>query len=243
MYTVMDTKNNPIERYPIGTSEEYIIARNDLLKAEWELRDQLERVASMRRSLPRGATMKTYTFHEGPEDINQTGPITTTTLADLTPADGRSLVVEHLMFGAKADTPCPMCASFLDGLNAVAPHLGQFVNFAVVAKAPIETLRTYAARRGWNKVRLLSSFESDFNTDMHVENPAWMAGADQLPAVSVFRKEADGVVGHVYTVSANYDRETGRGMDLLSPIWNILDLTPEGRGDRDLSNEYVKLKT
>lgn len=243
MSAVQGTKKSPIERYPIGTGDEYIAARNELLKAEWELRDLTERVAGMRRSLPQGAVMKSYTFHEGPRDVKQPGPITTVTLADLIPDDGRCLVVEHIMFGATDDAPCGMCAPCVDGTNAIVPHLAEHANFVVIGRGPIKILREYAARRGWDKVRLLSSSESDFNADMHVEKPAWLPTGDQIPAISVFKKDGDGTVRHFYTQIGSFDLETGRAMDGLSPIWTILDLLPQGRGEKDMSNDNVELKT
>jgi predicted dithiol-disulfide oxidoreductase (DUF899 family) len=241
MSTSVGTKENPIELYPSGASPEYIAARNTLLKAEWELRDQLERVAEMRRKLPTGAQMKSYTFQEGPEDITQSGPIKNTTLADLA-ADGRSVVVWHMMFSPDAEEPCSMCAMVVDGINATAPHLQQHVNLGIIGKAPIEKLRSYAAKRGWDKVRFLSSSENDFNADMHLEHPAWFPDADQMPGMSVFKKGDDGVVRHVYTVGAHFDPRTERGADLMSPVWSVLDIIPEGRGNWYAGNDYIKLK-
>jgi predicted dithiol-disulfide oxidoreductase (DUF899 family) len=241
MATSVDTKDNSIKRNPCDASPEYVAARNDLLKAEWELRDQLERVAEMRRKLPLGAPMKSYTFQEGPEDITQSSPLKDTSLADLA-ADGRSVVVWHLMFSPAAEEPCSMCAMWVDGINGTAPHLQQHVNLAIIGKAPIEKLRSYAARRGWDKVRILSSFENDFNADMHLEHPPWFPSAEQMPGMSVFKKGDDGVVRHVYTVGAHFDPQTERGADLMSPVWSVLDIIPEGRGDWYAGNDYIKMK-
>ncbi len=47
-----------------------------------------------------------------------------------------------------------------------------------------------------------------------------------------FTRESDGAIRHFYTAHpqlANNIKE--RGLDLMSPIWHILDFTPQGRGD------------
>lgn len=35
---------------------------------------------------------------------------------------------------------------------------------------------------------------------------------------------------------------TIRGIDLLQPVWPVFDLTPAGRGDFNMRNDYVTLK-
>ena len=53
----------------------------------------------------------------------------------------------------------------------------------------------------------------------------------QLPGVSVFERSADGRPVHRYSQCAMLGDNQGRGMDLLSPVWNFFDLIPAGRGD------------
>ncbi len=207
-----------VTRYPASASDEYIAARQKLLEAEFALRNQIEEVAKLRRALPAGGIMKSYTFTEGPCDINEAnGTIKETTLSDLV-SDGRTLAIYHMMFAAKDKAPCSMCSSFVDSLNGVGQHFAQRFNFAIVAKAPIGKLREYAAKRGWTNLRFLSSSENDFNGDMHVEKPEGAPDADQLPALSVFRKDEKdpGKVRHTYTVSASFGNNTERGLDALS---------------------------
>ena len=60
----------------------------------------------------------------------------------------------------------------------------------------------------------------------------------QLPGLSVFVKDADNSVRHYYTVSAIMGDDHYRGMDLLTPVWNMLDLLPGGRGDWFPSLDY-----
>jgi predicted dithiol-disulfide oxidoreductase (DUF899 family) len=214
---------SPKERYPSGASQEYITARNALLEAELALRNQVEAVAAQRRALPPGALLKDYTL------IDSSG--TPVKLAELA-ADGRTLVVYHMMFGPDSTDPCVLCASFIDGFNGVGQHLARKFNFVVVAKSPIDKLSDYAARRGWKDIRFLSSHQSDFNGDMGFEDPAGSANAVQMEGISVYKMDsAAGNLRHVYSASARFDTHTFRGMDLLSPLWNLLDLVPEGRGD------------
>jgi len=229
-----------IPRWAPGASEEYKRARNDLVKEEWALRNQIEKVAAQRRALPLGPIMPTYEFCEGPKDITVTdGSPTKTSLADLA-ADGRSVVIYNMMYAPGDEQPCGMCANVVDGFNGVSKHLDQVVNFAIVAKAPIKQLRAYAAKRGWNKLRFLSSSENSFNADMNMEKVSYMPEYEgQIPGISVFKKDDEGNVRHHYSMSADFDKDTQRGLDAITPLWNVLDLVPEGRGDFMASNKYV----
>jgi predicted dithiol-disulfide oxidoreductase (DUF899 family) len=239
LYT-MTTLATEIVLWPGNASEEYINARRELQKAEHALSDQIETIAQLRRGLPIGAPMPTYTFTEAAATAANAAASKQTSLADLG-SDGRSVVIYHMMFADSDDAPCPMCAMWIDGFNGVAPHLAQNVNFAAVAKAPLPQLVEYARRRGWHKVRLLSSAGTDFNKDMSVEDVPWLPGSGQMPGVSVFKKDGEGVMRHVYTVSPHFTKDVVRGADQLTPLWNVLDLIPEGRGEFMASNKYINL--
>jgi predicted dithiol-disulfide oxidoreductase (DUF899 family) len=230
------TEATSIVRWPPSTAQSYKDARNALLKEEWALVEQIERVAALRRELPKGTVMKAYKFTEGPADLNADEPVKETTLEDLA-ADGRSVVTYHMMLDPTEDEACSMCSLGVDHYNGVAHHLAQNVNFAVIAKAPLPALRAWAKKRGWNRVRLLSSFESDFNADMNLEKPDYAPDVKQLAGMSVFKKDGD-VVRHMYTCLPHFTANSVRGVDLLGSMYNILDLTPEGRGDFNASNEY-----
>jgi len=224
------TSMGTIKRYPSNASSEYINARQTLIEAEWDLRNHIEKVAAMRRALPKGAVMKDYTF-DAPDGKKMT-------LADLA-ADGRSVIIYHLMFTDKDPEPWSMCASFVDTQNAIGKHLAQRLNFAVIAKAPIEKIDAYAKKRGWNNIRFLSSANNDFAMEMQMEYPAWVPECEALPGLSVFRKDDDGKVRHVYSSTADFAPHTQRGMDLMAPLWHFLDLTPEGRANFCAGNDYV----
>jgi predicted dithiol-disulfide oxidoreductase (DUF899 family) len=114
-----------------------------------------------------------------------------------------------------------------DGYNAVAKHVRQRASFAIVVEAPIPDFRVLARERGWNDVRLLSSEGSGFKTDFKMQDEE----GRQSPGVTVVRRGSDGTIRHFYTGEANLFDDAWRGVDLLSPVWQLLDLTPEGRGD------------
>ncbi len=88
-------------------------------------------------------------------------------------------------------------------------------------------VRVFADGRGWRNLRLLSSGGTSFNRDFGMEDE----DGNQLPGVSVFLKGDDGTVRHFHTLCAIMGEGHYRGMDLLSPVWNLFDLLPQGRGD------------
>ena len=53
---------------------------------------------------------------------------------------------------------------------------------------------------------------------------------NQSPFISVYRRDADGP-RLTWSGGAHLGGEHWRGVDLLSPVWHFLDLTPGGRGD------------
>lgn len=219
-----------------GESNAYVTAREELRLAEIDLLDHRERVAAMRRHLPTGALVDDYRFREGPLALDAGDePVTETRLGDLFTGANRSLIVFQLMYGKAQTQPCPMCTMWLDGLNGVAHHVAQNVDFAVVTAADVASLRAHARNRGWDALRLLSAADSNFKFDMASED----ADGNQNSTVSVFTRDADGAVRHTYTAYPQWsDTDYQRGLDLLSPVWHLLDLTPQGRGDWYAGLEY-----
>lgn len=219
-------------------SEKYLQRREELRLAENELTAQRERVAEMRRQLPEGPVVDDYVFLEGPADLNQgDDPVNKVTLSELFSAPDRPLVVYQMMYGKAETTPCVMCTMWVDGLNGVAHHLAQNVNFAVVAAADPAQLRAHARSRGWDRVRLLSAGDSTFKYDTGSED----ADGGQDSTVSVFMLGKDAKVRHTYTGHPRRAEDLEqRGIDLLSPVWHVLDLTPQGRGDWYPSLSYTE---
>jgi predicted dithiol-disulfide oxidoreductase (DUF899 family) len=212
----------------------YQRARTELWHAERDLRDALEAVARARRALPPGAPMPGYSFQEGPADLGLDEPEETRTLVDLF-GDHETLVIYHLMFAAGADGGCPMCSMWVDGLHGVSHHLARHTAFAVVAEASTPELRAWGRRRGWDGLRLVSAGGTTFGRDLGAVRP----DGSLRPGVSVLRRDGD-EVRHGYTVFADWSAEDKeRGIDLLSPVWQVLDLLPQGRGDWYAANDYA----
>lgn len=222
-----------VERLP-NESPEYLKARTDLESAEVELVEQRERVAAMRRALPPGPIVKPHYVFRVTDLDDDGGAVREVALADLFEDPSKPLVLVHFMFGKKQEEPCPMCTMWADGYDGAVPHLRQRLNFAVVIAGDPTEFRAYALGRGWRNLRVASAEHSAFKADLRTESSE---GA-QEPAVSVFVREADGTVRHTYTGGAFFSVGKFRGMDLLSPVWNFFDLTPEGRGEFFPSRTY-----
>ncbi len=168
-----------------------------------------------------------YAFQEGPANLDDgDAPIHTVRLGELFTDRDRSVVIYHFMYGKKQSRPCPMCTSLIDGLNGVAHHLAENLDLAIVAAADPVALRAHARRQGWDNLRLLSCGASTFKIDLGSEDRE----GNQDSMISVFTREG-GIVRHFYSAHPRMALDVKeRGLDLLSPIWNLLDLTPRGRG-------------
>lgn len=75
----------------------------------------------------------------------------------------------------------------------------------------------------------MSSGNNTYNADYFAET----ADGAQMPAINVFRKTDHGIF-HFYSAELLYaPTEAGqnpRHADLIWPLWNLFDLTPDGRG-------------
>ncbi|NUR78579.1 MAG: DUF899 family protein [Thermoleophilia bacterium] len=226
-----------------GESTEYRAARQRLLEREIELRRSTEALAEARRALPPGGIVpEDYVFEGAAAD----GTPTAVRMSELF-SDGKdSLIIYSFMFPRDpgdtrpgpasgesallplAEGPCPSCVGFLDQLDGVAEHVGQLVNFVVVAKAPISRVLTFARERGWTGLRLVSSAHNSYNRDYHGEN----ADGAQRPLLNVFHRDGD-TIRHFWASELLYaPRDPGqdpRHVGTIEALWNLLDLTPEGR--------------
>ncbi len=212
-----------MEYGPENVSPEYAKLREELLEAEIALKDQREKVAELRRKLPQDTVVEDYPLRV--TDLDGDAALKETRLSALFDDPGKPLVLMHFMYGGSMQDPCPMCTMWADGYDGVVSHLRQRVNFGVLVAGDLATFRRYAEGRGWRNLRLVSSEGTSFKRDFRMETPE----GGQIPGASVFVKRGDQVI-HTSTSSAMM-RGQFRGMDLLSPVWNFFDLTPEGRGD------------
>jgi predicted dithiol-disulfide oxidoreductase (DUF899 family) len=226
-----------------GESSEYRAARNSLLQQEIELRRATEAVAAARRALPPGGVIpEDYVFQgTGPDGLPAD-----VRLSELFAAGKDSLAIYTFMFPRDpgdtrpgpvtgktaelllADGPCPSCVALLDQLDGAAEHAVQIVNFAVVAKAPLERVLTFASERGWRRLRLLSSAGNTYNRDYHAETET---GA-QRPMLNVFHRDGD-TIRHFWGSELLYapsdPGQDPRHVGTIEPVWNLFDLTREGR--------------
>jgi predicted dithiol-disulfide oxidoreductase (DUF899 family) len=218
----------------VGTREEWLTARIELLEREKALTRRSDELAREREALPWVAVENHYTFEtdEG-----------TKTLAEL--FDGRSqLLVYHFMFGPTVEgwpeAGCPGCSYTADSLDGAAVHLPHHdVTFVAVSKAPLESIEAYKRRMGWS-FPWVSYGDSDFNLDFAVfteegrrTGKGFNFGTPKYADVDLHETELhglssfalqDGVVYHTYST---YDR----GTDVLNTTWQLLDRSPKGRGE------------
>jgi len=222
---------------------EYRAARDRLLEQEVELRRNMEAVAQARRGLPPGGVVpEDYVFR----GIGADGASTDVRLSELFAPGRDSLAIYSMMFPRDpgderpgpqagqtarlplAEGPCPSCTALLDQLDGAVEHVSQHMNFAVVAKAPLERVVAFAEERGWRRLRLVSSAGNTYNRDYLAETPE----GDQRPMLNVFHRDGD-VIRHFWGSELFY-APTDPGQDprhvgTLEPLWNFFDLTREGR--------------
>jgi predicted dithiol-disulfide oxidoreductase (DUF899 family) len=230
--------------HKVGTREEWLEARNELLARENEHAQRSEELAEQRRNLPWVPVEKEYSFEteEG-----------TKTLAEL--FDGRSqLLAYNIMFGPSYTGACPGCSNLADHLDGALVHLNhRDVTLLCFSRAPLEKLQPYKRRMGWT-FPWVSTYGSDFPFDFDLalteeqmagieeiqtmikEPPDWLegwaedvgteleSGMAENPSWIAFALE-DGVVYHTYTRSAP-------DHDFVVPYYSqLLDRTPKGRVD------------
>lgn len=227
----------------IGTREEWLAARLQLLEAEKEHTRLGDELARRRRQLPWVRVEKEYRFEtdEGPR-----------TLAEL--FDGRSqLLFYHFMFGPSYEAGDPVNSSIADAVDGVLPHLNaRDVTMLFVSQAPLEKLQAYTRRMGW-RVPWVSSAGSHFNRDLEFSSSEeqtreWVepmleqlqlivgrnaseTGTDvvsylsESPGFSAFVLD-DGAVYHTYSTA-------WRGVEFLMGYYPILDRAPKGRDEDD----------
>ena len=202
-----------------GESAEYREARRALLAEEIELRRHLERVAAQRRALPTGAAVTGEYLFQGEDGA-------TTNLEGLF-GDKQTLAAYSAMYGPQRAEPCPMCTNLVGGLDGNAADIDQRVSLVVIAGAPIERLISWKRGRGWNHIRLFSDLSGAYLKDWFGLTPDGM----EVPAFNIFTRR-DGTLRHFWTgeITTSDPGQDPRGAPDLAPLWNVLDMTPEGRG-------------
>lgn len=209
-------------RRPIfrGESEAYASARQALLAEEIDLRRQLARVAEHRRSLPRGPVIeKPYRFIDANgSDVG----------LDSLFGEHNTLVTYFWMYGPQRARPCPMCTNLLGPLDGNASDIKQRAALKVLGRSPVERQLAFAQERGWTNLDFVQTVGDDYAHDLGALTPE----GDEYPALVVYRREGGHVTlfwaGEMSGTMADPGQDP-RGAPDLAPLWNVLDLTPEGR--------------
>src|ERR1700743_6130 len=145
-------------KHSIGTREEWLAARLNLLEAEKALTRQSDELVRQRQALPWVRIDKAYRF----ETDEGSAP-----LADLFRCRSQ-LLVYHFMFGPDYAAGCPSCSMIADGFDGFAVHLANHdVMLWAVSRAPLAKLQAYKQRMGWT-FPWASSFKNEFNSDFNV---------------------------------------------------------------------------
>lgn len=203
-----------------GESEAYASARQRLLAEEIDLRRQLAQVAEHRRSLPPGPIVeKPYRFLD--VDENLVG------LLDLF-GEHDTLVTYFWMYGPQRARPCPMCTNLLGPLDGNASDIKQRAALKILGRSPVERQLAFAHERGWTGLDFVQTVGDDYAQDIGVLTPE----GDEWPALVVYRRDGAEVrlfwAGEMSGTMADPGQDP-RGAPDLAPLWNVLDLTPEGR--------------
>lgn len=214
--------------HPVATREQWNQARRELMQQEKQLTHLREQLSEKRRALPWVRVEQNYVFQ------SPTGP---RSLSELF-GDKSQLLVYHFMYAPEWEAGCTHCSFWAEGFSSSVIHLAQAdVSFAVISRAPVEKLTAYAKRLGWS-FPWFSSGGSSFNYDFGVSfteeqrssgkpvynfNTIAVRNSD-MPGFSVFARDESGDVFHTYSAYA-------RGIDMMNPTFQYLDLTSKGRNE------------
>ena len=217
--------------HPVVPDALWTERRLQLLAREKELTRLHDQVAAERRALPWRRITKDYVFDT---------PTGKRTLADL--FDGRrQLLVQHFLFGPGWEQGCPSCSYMADHADGMTIHLAhRDITFVAVSRAPLADILRFRERMGW-RFDWVSSNGSDFNFDFGVSfTPEDLATgevlynfhkgyfpAEEAPGLSVFCKDDAGTVFHTFSTF-------GRGVEVMMGAYQLMDLTPQGRNERDV---------
>jgi len=226
------TMTAPQTVHTVVSNEEWLQARKALLAQEKALTRQRDELSRRRRELPWVKVEKDYVFD---------GPQGNVTLSDLF-SGGTQLMIYHFMFGPDWAEGCPSCSLVADNVVGSLVHLAnRDTALAMVSRATIGKIEEFRKRMGWN-CRWVSSNRNSFNWDYHVSftKDEMQKGemyynfgvnrfpSDEAPGISVFYKDAAGSIFHTYSAFA-------RGAEALIGTYDLLDMTPKGRDEDQLS--------
>ena len=226
-----------IVNHPVVSRETWIVERKALLAREKELTRLRDEIAQARRALPWVRIEQNYLFDTSSGQQ---------TLADLF-AGRRQLLVQHFMLAPGWEEGCASCSFMADHTDGMTVHLAnRDVTMLAVSRAPLAEIERFRQRMGW-QFRWVSSHGSDFNRDFGVTfTPEEIAAGEvyynytqrpgeEMPGISVFYQDDAGEVFHTYSTY-------GRGVEVMMGAYNLLDLTPKGRNELDVSHRMEWLR-
>lgn len=156
-----------------------------------------------------------------------------------------TLILQSFMYGPEKKLPCPGCTHMLDAIDGGARHIGQRAAFHVSAKSPLARLVALAHDRDWEHLSLLSTAGNTYDADYFGDTSKFSKGMRAQHKVpdgenwdetifNVFKRK-DGRITHFWGSEMSFappgPKQDHRAGDLVDPLWNLLDMTPEGRGD------------
>ncbi|KAJ8903216.1 hypothetical protein NDN08_004326 [Rhodosorus marinus] len=222
-----------------GTKEAWLESRTKLLAKEKELNRMKDEVAKMRRELPL-VEVEDYVFEtkDGPKKLSELFGVNS------------QLIVQHFMFGPEWEEGCVSCSFWADSFDPMVIHVNQRdASFVASSRAPVEKLEAFKERMGW-KFEWVSALNNRFNYDFNVSFPKEGKADDtaiynyrpkqgdyeELPGISTFYLDKD--TGKVYHQYSSY----ARGLDVLNSGYQLIDLLPKGRDEKDLQWSMQWLK-
>jgi predicted dithiol-disulfide oxidoreductase (DUF899 family) len=204
-----------------GESKDYAAAREKLLAEEIEFRRHMTRLAEQRQALPPGPIVeKNYRFKD--QSGEEVG------LADLF-GDHDTLISYFWMYGPQRERPCPMCTNMLGGLEGNAADIEQRAALKILGRSPVERQNAFAAERGWRHLDFVQTVGDEYANDLGLIDEK----GGESPALIVYRKDGD-KIRLFYSAEMPFEAadpgQDPRTAPDIAPLWNMLDLTPEGRG-------------
>jgi predicted dithiol-disulfide oxidoreductase (DUF899 family) len=229
----------PLSNHPVVSRDRWIAERKALLAREKELTQLRDQIARERRALPWVRLDQDYVFDTlaGARKLSELF------------RGRRQLLVQHFMFGPGWEQGCKSCSFMAAHLDGISVHLAQRdIAVLAVSRAPLAEIERFRQRMGW-KFAWVSAHGNDFNRDFHVSfTPEQRSRGevdynyhltafpqDEAPGISIFCKDDAGEVFHTYSTF-------GRGVEVMMGAYSLIDLTPKGRDEQDLSHgmEWVR---
>lgn len=204
-----------------GESKTYSEARTLLLAEEIEFRRHMTRLSEQRQKLPPGPLVeKDYRFRdERGQELE---------LADLF-GEHHTLIAYFWMYGPQRERPCPMCTNWLGSVNGNANDVKQRASLKILGRSPVERQKAFATERGWHDLDFIQTIGDDYARDLGVLTPE----GDEYPTLVVYQKDGSQVrifYGADMPAEAADPGQDPRTAPDIASLWNLLDLTPEGRG-------------